>query len=160
MIMKTKNVFILLLTVILIGGVITVVVVLFLNAAPLPSPDADVGSLPARSSLEESNAAVAQQQARNTAAAALLKSDPKADFIVLETDVFLNAAGDASIQSLDFTEGTQIGRIERSGKQVDWEAWDASELKIGVRVLQHPARDDVLIVVQGEKRTPYKQVSP
>jgi hypothetical protein len=157
--MKTKSIFILLLSVILIGAIISVVLVVHFKTAPLPDKDAPSSSLPARSALEDTNIVVAQQQSRNNAVAALLKSDPDADFIVMGDYVCVNTSDEMSLEALNLSECEQIGRIERRGKQVDWEMWDASTLKIGTRVLRHPARNDILIVVQGEKMIPYKQRS-
>jgi hypothetical protein len=93
--------------------------------------------------------------ADNASPKAVLKNDPNADFFIMESTVYINAASIDWVKELSLNVDVLLGTIKNTGVKKNFKDWDATILDIGTEIYKAENRNDIVLVKVGERYLPY-----
>lgn len=91
----------------------------------------------------------------NASPEAILKTNPEADFFVMDNTVFINASDIKWVKKLEFKEGKSLGKINKTGVKRDFKDWNATILDAETEIYEVEGRKDIVYVKTDNKYIPY-----
>ena len=93
--------------------------------------------------------------AENASPEAVLKNNAQADFFIMDSTVYLNAADIDWVKELTLNSGTMLGTIKNTGVRKKFKDWDATRLAIGTEIYKAEKRNEIVLVRIGNMYLPY-----
>lgn len=85
----------------------------------------------------------------------ILKSNPNADFFIMDETVYISAENIDWIKEVEFKEGKLLGKINKSEVKRDFEDFNATILSANTEIYELDGRKDIVLVKVNGQYMPY-----
>lgn len=93
--------------------------------------------------------------ANNCSPEVVLKTDPNADFFIMNNTVYMNAERITWVKKLTRKGEKVLGTISKTGVKEDFKDWNSTSLAVGTIIYELVGREDIVVIKIDGKWIPY-----